>query len=327
MEMTKEELKKRNKELLEKLKNGDESVEDELMKINRGLVGCVVKKMPKPDWTFTHDDLFDVGYFGLLRAIKSFDFDKDIAFSTFAAKCIQNEILVFYNSQKRHKYVTSLDAGMAAFRGKTDEDTLTLGKFLADPNDLEEKIEAKSVADSLYQLAQLKLKPTEKRVINLRYFSGVNLTQREAAEQLGITRIYLSKLEVDAIKKLRKAYKELEEKERRGERFIMEREEIQVEDKPQETEISKIALGKRFRKKIREDENVLGFVKAITPTLLTKRQSQVMDCMYFTVPPMTAAETAEKLNVIPGTIWVLESNSIKILKQAYEKQENKKENE
>ena len=307
MKMTSEEWRRRNKELFERLKDGDESAKDELLEINARVITHIIKKLPEPTWNCTRDDIFDAGSIGLLKAIETFDIDKGFAFATYASRCIQNEILMLYRKQKKHKGVASLDAVMTDFNGKSDNDKLTLGKMLADPRDWEEKIESKSVLDSLKKLAQLKLTPIERQVITLRYLSGEDLTQKEVAGRLGFVPSYVSRIEASAIKKLRDGYNELEEKAERGELVAVAGAGIAV------AKLSK----KEFASKLRKDKEIQQALKILIPQVLTKTERRVFEAFYLKTSPISAKRLAKKLQMTRGAFNTQKSKSFNKIYNAY----------
>ena len=189
---------------LEKAKNGDKHAREILLERNMRLVAHVVKKYKGSAET---DDLLSVGAMGLNKAISTFDQDKSPKLATFAARCIENEILMLLRANKKHK-------GIIPFSGEvgTDKDgnTLTIEDVLTEDED----VVFKNANDYLLNVAlteKMKAVLTEREftIIKLRYGIGTGecFAQREVATMLKISRSYISRIEKKALEKLRKVVK------------------------------------------------------------------------------------------------------------------------
>ena len=192
---------KEEKECFEKLKQGDKSAEEKLIRHNLRLVAHVVKK-----YNFSRceqDELISVGSIGLMKAVKSFDPQKGHNFSTYAARCIQNEILMLLRSQKKYQSEVSLED-----RVKTDKDgnDVSLIDVLEDPREhIAESAENKVIFEKLLSIIQTTLSDRERQIIFMRY--GINgylpKTQNEVAKELNISRSYISRIEKKALEILK----------------------------------------------------------------------------------------------------------------------------
>lgn len=183
------------------LKQGDIQARDKLIEHNLRLVAHIVKKYS--NYRKESEDLISVGTIGLIKAVCTFKPDKGSKLGTYAARCIENEILMCLRAQKKRQNDISLQERVGVDK---DGGGILLQDRIADS--------AKSVEDSTeekLQLRQVSLKmhevltERERLIICLRYGlkTGKELTQREIAERLGISRSYVSRIETAALKKLR----------------------------------------------------------------------------------------------------------------------------
>ena len=202
--------KEEEAECFKALEKGDEKARDKLISHNLRLVAHVAKKY-YPGAADT-DDLISIGTIGLIKAVESFDGDKKTRFSTYAARCIENEILMFFRSGRRTANTISLNEPIDSDHGDSD---LTVGDVLHDEMQLEELCERKADAAQLAQLVNCELEPRERQVIRLRYGLGGQqpLTQQQVAVMLGISRSYVSRIEKKAVSWLRR---QMEQNEKAG---------------------------------------------------------------------------------------------------------------
>ena len=153
------------------------------------------------------DDLVSIGTVGLIKAVDSFDPTKGIRLSSYASRCIENEILMFFRSAKKTAQDVSLNDPI-----DTDKDgnTLTLLDTIATDDHILEDIDLRMKVRQLYDAVKTRLSPREREIILLRYgLTGRRpLVQREVAKKLNISRSYVSRLEKKALQKLRKAFDE-----------------------------------------------------------------------------------------------------------------------
>ncbi len=194
---------KKEREYLEKCKAGDISARNKLVEHNLRLVAHIVKKYYATQ--ADHDDLVSIGTIGLIKAINSYDLDKNIKLSSYAARCVENEILMHFRNCKKSASDVSLSETI-----DTDKDgnPLTLIDILAVEENFADDLDLKIKSEKLSEYINSVLDEREKKVITLRY--GLNgkepLTQREVANILGISRSYISRIEKKALFELRKKY-------------------------------------------------------------------------------------------------------------------------
>ena len=195
---------KQESEFLQKAKSGDLSARNKLVEHNLRLVAHIIKKYYSTQTD--HDDLVSIGTIGLIKAINTFDADKNIKLSSYASRCIENEILMHFRSSKKSSQDISLNESI-----DTDKDgnPLTLIDVLSFEVDFADDLDIKVKSNKLNEYIASELNEREKKVITMRY--GLNgkdpLTQREVAAKLGISRSYISRIEKKAIEKLRSAVK------------------------------------------------------------------------------------------------------------------------
>ena len=148
----------------------------------------------------TQDDLFSIGTIGLIKAVDSFSSDKGVKIATYAAKCIENEILMYLRSNKRNFQVASLSDSIGIDK---EGDEITLLDVIADN---QESITSQLIHKDRMNLLALNLNvldDKEKEIINLRYgIKGKELTQKEVAKKFNISRSYVSRIEKRALIKL-----------------------------------------------------------------------------------------------------------------------------
>ena len=181
------------------LENGDQQARDTLIEHNLRLVVYIAKRYETNP--IFMEDLISIGTIGLIKAVNTFKRDKNIKLVTYASRCIENEILMFLRKKSRRKTEISFDEPLNV---DSDGNELLLSDILGTEGDI--------VAESFYaeedkrQLlkAMSKLKENERMILEMRY--GINheeLTQKDIADQLGISQSYISRLEKRIIQKLR----------------------------------------------------------------------------------------------------------------------------
>ena len=193
----------REAELLEKSRNGDDDARNELIEHNLRLVAHIVKKYYNTG--ADQDDMISIGTIGLIKAVSTFNTDKGIHLATYASRCIENEILMFFRNQKK----TAQDVFISdPIDTDKDGNTLTLIDVIADKSDIADEIDTKIKVDKLRVILPVCLTERERLIIEMRYglCGREELTQREIAKKLNISRSYVSRIEKSALEKLRKQF-------------------------------------------------------------------------------------------------------------------------
>lgn len=187
------------KHYLALLKNGDEKARNILIEHNLRLVAHIAKKYCSEQ---NLDDLISIGSIGLIKAINTFDADKNSRLGTYAARCIENEILMVMRSSKKLSNEVSIDESIGTDK---EGNNLTFSDILAaDTADIADVLSDKVEIKKLYTALTTVLKKEEADILCWHY--GLNntkrKTQKEIADILGISRSYVSRIEKKAIKKL-----------------------------------------------------------------------------------------------------------------------------
>lgn len=192
---------KEEKELFIKYKDGDSLAKGELITRNLRLVAHIIKKF-SPQMRDA-DDLISIGTVGLIKAIESFDYKKGNRLATYAARCIENEILMSVRSSKKTKSEVYLQDPIGV--DKEGNEICLIDVLGTDGDVVLEEVEYKISVKKLYEMIESVLEGKEKEIIKQRYgLSSDPKTQREIAEKLGISRSYVSRIEKKALKKLAK---------------------------------------------------------------------------------------------------------------------------
>lgn len=195
------------KKYFEKFKKGDKKAKDILINHNLRLVAHIVKKYSGAGEA---DDLLSVGSIGLIKAINSFEYGKGTQLSTYAARCIENEILMLLRVSKKHKNIMSLQETMGDSGSDNDVELLNMIPSLDD--ELYTVVENNILSEKILKIIDNQLPKREADIIKMRY--GINrqkpLTQREVAKYLGISRSYISRLETKALETIKDVIGKLE---------------------------------------------------------------------------------------------------------------------
>lgn len=187
-------------ELLEKVKEGNLDARNTLIEHNLRLVVYVAKRFETN--SFNLEDLISIGTMGLIKAISTFKFDKNIKLATYASRCIENEILMFLRKKSRMRIEVSLDEPLSS---DDEGNELLLSDILSnDVYEVSENLLEQERQDKL-QVALISLKQREREILEMRFgLSGKEeLTQKEVADLLGISQSYISRLEKKILKKLK----------------------------------------------------------------------------------------------------------------------------
>ena len=189
---------------LQEYKQGSLEAKDILIQRNLRLVAHIVKKYQGAAEEL--DDLISIGTIGLIKAIQTFDFQKASRLSTYAARCIDNELLMLLRSRKKSSKEVSLYEPIGT--DKEGNEISLLDVIETEPVDVVKNYSLKQDIDYLYQLLPKVLSPREQEIITLRYglYGQKELTQREIAKRLKISRSYVSRIEKNALLKLREHF-------------------------------------------------------------------------------------------------------------------------
>lgn len=179
----------------------DESVKGILIERNLRLVVYIARKFDNTKVSI--EDLISIGTIGLIKAVNTFDVEKKIKLATYASKCIENEILMYLRKTNKIKNEVSLDEPLNT---DWDGNELLLSDILGTEGDIIFKLIEEEVDRDLLKQALEKLSPREKNIIELRFglSNGLERTQKEVADILGISQSYISRLEKRIIRRLQK---------------------------------------------------------------------------------------------------------------------------
>lgn len=191
---------------LEQMKNGSTEARNILIERNLRLVAHVSKKYITTN--ISQDDLISIGSIGLIKAINSFDNSKNIKLATYAARCIDNEILMFIRTSKKTKAEVFLNEAIG--KDKDDNEITLLDVIEKEEMCVDDEIDLKLKIKELYNKMKEVLKDREINILKLRFgLGGIRpRTQHEIAKDLGISRSYVSRIETKAINKLAEVIKE-----------------------------------------------------------------------------------------------------------------------
>ncbi len=196
------------KKCLEEMAAGSQSARRTLIEHNLRLVAHIVKKYYASQ--NDQEDLISIGTIGLIKAIDSFDAGKGIRLSSYAAKCIENEILMFFRSGKKSAQDVSIHEPI-----DTDKDgnALTILDTMAVEDTIIDNIDVRMKSEKLYGFIDRALNEREKDIVCMRYGlrGHAPMPQRVVAKRLGISRSYVSRIEKKALQKLRAEFGEGEE--------------------------------------------------------------------------------------------------------------------
>ena len=174
-------------ECFERMEAGDRSARDSLIRHNLRLVVHVIKKYYSAPCD--QDDLISIGTIGLIKAVDTYNFKKGTRFATYAARCIQNEVLMQFRSAKKARTTVYISDPL-----EPGEDALTIMDVLGDDRDIAEEAEQRQEREQVGAAFRRSLHGREKEVIDMRYgFNGKHpQTQQAVAAALGISRSYVS---------------------------------------------------------------------------------------------------------------------------------------
>lgn len=199
---------KEEERLLELAKKGDKDAKDELIEHNLRLVAHIAKKYSQ-SFGIDADDLISVGTIGLIKAVNSFNGTKSARLSSYASRCIENEMLMMMRQSKKTSKEISLNESLG---GDKDGSEVALIDILSvDDEDVYDEVSLNLESKKVYDAIEKCLTDREKQIIILRYgLVSKEYTQREIAKKLGISRSYVSRIEKKALQKLNKFLEERE---------------------------------------------------------------------------------------------------------------------
>lgn len=189
--------KKEEQECLKLMEQGDEKAREKLIEHNLRLVAYIVKK--RYSESNEQEDLISIGTIGLIRAVETFSGDKNTSFSTYAGKCIDNQIKMYFRKIKHQQTEVYLDSPIEVDK---EGNPLTIADIFKDITDVSKEVDLRIDLQKLYRYINESLDEREKLIIYNRY--GLNstkgtpskaLTQREVAQKLNISRSYVSRIE------------------------------------------------------------------------------------------------------------------------------------
>lgn len=191
------------KELLKRLMKKDVEAKNILIERNLRLVVYIAKKFENSGVNI--EDLVSIGTIGLMKAINSYNLEKNIKLATYASRCIENEILMFLRKNNKIKTEVSIDEPINT---DSEGNDLSLADILGTDNDSIFKHVEENDNKKILEIAIKKLNDREKMIMQLRYgFNGYDeLTQKEVADKLGISQSYISRIEKKVINNLKKDF-------------------------------------------------------------------------------------------------------------------------
>ena len=190
------------RECLERAANGDEAARNKLIEHNLRLVAHIIKKYYTA--ACDQDDLISIGTIGLIKGISSFNAGKGVRLATYASRCIENEILMYFRRMRK----TAGDLPLSeTLDTEEDSGSLSLMDVICVEDDMFEALSLKENCRKLRGVMEKTLTERENEIVTLRYGlgGGKPMTQREAAKLCGISRSYVSRIEKRALEKLRAA--------------------------------------------------------------------------------------------------------------------------
>ena len=194
------------KELLKQFDEGSQDARAILIERNLRLVVYIAKKFENAGVNV--EDLISIGTIGLIKAVNTFNSDKNIKLATYASRCIENEILMYLRRNNKTKSEVSFDEPLNV---DWDGNELLLSDILGTENDIIYNHLEEEVNKNLLDYAMKKLSIREKQIMEMRFglINGKEMTQKEVADKMGISQSYISRLEKKIIGRLRREIKKL----------------------------------------------------------------------------------------------------------------------
>ncbi len=192
------------KKYFDEMKKGSEDARQKLILHNLRLVAHIVRKYYAA--SKNQEDLVSIGTIGLVKAVDTYNAGNGTKFATYAAKCIQNEILMNFRSQKKRAAEVSINETIDVDR---DGNPLTYIDVISTDDNMHEEIDRKILSAKALRYINTILTTRERQIIIMRFglYGVKDLTQREIAQRLGISRSYVSRIEKSALEKLRDVLK------------------------------------------------------------------------------------------------------------------------
>ena len=191
---------------LSRLRDGDGEARRILIEYNLRLVAHIVKKYQSAEDDM--EELISIGTIGLIKAVDTFDQEKARRLSTYAARCVENEILMYMRAKKKYMRETSYYEPIGTDKEGNEIQLLDIMES-GEPEAMEQ-IQLKDDSLRIYRLLEERLSERERLVLIMRYglYGGREYTQREIAERLGISRSYISRIEENALHRLREYFQD-----------------------------------------------------------------------------------------------------------------------
>ncbi len=183
---------------------GDKGARSQLIEHNLRLVAHIIKKHYSS--VKEQDDLISIGTIGLMKAVDTFDYQKGVRLATYASRCVENEILMYFRANKKTAQDVSLTEPIDTDR---EGHSLTLMDVIAAEDTIADDLDMKVNGGNLYRYIDETLDAREREIITLRFGLGCRpLTQKVIARKLGISRSYVSRIETRALSKLRRRFEQ-----------------------------------------------------------------------------------------------------------------------
>ena len=195
--------------LIERLAKGDKEAKQALIEHNLRLVIYIARKYESSNNLNNTEDLISIGTIGLIKAINTYNPEKNIKLATYASRCIENEILMHLRHQNRRKQEISLDEPLNIDH---DGNELLISDIIGTQGDIIYETIEKDINKNLLEYAMTTLSERERVIIQMRYglSNGLEQTQKQVAQALGISQSYISRLEKKIIRRLRKELQKIQ---------------------------------------------------------------------------------------------------------------------
>lgn len=192
-------------EVIARLEQGDPQARQTLIERNLRLVVYIARRFENTGINI--EDLISIGTIGLIKAVTTFNAEKGARFATYASRCIENEILMYFRARKK----TAQDVYLYdPIDTDKDGNALTIVDIMADEHNILDEIDLSIRSEQLREMIAKRLNQRERELLSLRYGLGGQRphTQKEVADRLAISRSYVSRIEKKAISKLKLAFRE-----------------------------------------------------------------------------------------------------------------------